>query len=188
MDRLNLRQMVGVQLIRAGQLLAPQYHVEHVLQWSNPFSVQQIRNGKVIATRTGFNGITVTGKNYLLDVGFGNATPVTPIDPWYIGLINQSPTPVLVEGDTLASHSGWAEFTAYSGNRIAWDDADSVNKVKGTTTVANFVVNASGSVHGILIASVASGTSGTLWATGSFDSSLAVINTDELKITYGLRC
>lgn len=187
--------------------------MEHCLQWSNPFAAQVVRRvareqysslakkivpvldefgqqvfeRRVVQEAHGFNGITIQGKNHLLACVFGNATPVTQIDPWFIGLINQSPTPVLVEADTLASHSGWSELQAYSGNRQEWDDTDASNKVKGTATVSTFAINATGEVHGIFIASVDVGTSGTLWATGGFDSSLNVVDSDELKITYGIR-
>lgn len=180
MNVLALKQMIGARLSRSRQ-------IEHGLEWSNPFSAELVRGGKVIASAKGYNGITVVGKNHLLDVVFGKATPVTQVNPWYIGLINQSPTPVLVEGDTLASHSGWVEFTGYSGNRQPWDDTDAANKVKGTSTVSTFTINATGTIYGILICAVATGTSGVLWATGGFDSALSVVNTDELKVTYGLR-
>ena len=180
MDSLRLIQNYGVQVSRPREIM-------DTLTFRNPFAVQLIRNGRIIAERQGHNGVTIVGKNHMLDVVFGNSTPVTQVNPWYIGLINQTPTPVLSENDTLASHAGWAELTAYSGTRKAWDDANASNKVKGTTTVSLFTMNATAEVHGIFVCSVTSGTSGILWATGSFDSSLSVINTDELKITYGVR-
>jgi hypothetical protein len=193
-SNLNFKQSIGAQLVRRASKLSPRdTEVVHQLQWKNPFSAMHMRkiNGvyRCINVVNGWNGVTVVGKNHLLDVVFGNATPVTQVDPWYIGLINQSPTPVLDEGDTLASHSGWSEFTSYSGGvRLEWDDSDAASKVKGSDTTSDFTISASGEVHGILVASVSSGTSGILWATGSFDASITVVNTDVLKITYGVRC
>lgn len=202
---LGLRQMIGKSLVRAGQVITPSLKdgvipFKDTLTFRNTFAVEVSRvvdhvkeNGlwvpkrKIVQTAWGHNEITVVGKNHLLDVVFGAASPVAQVDPWYIGLINQSPTPTTSENDTLASHAGWVEFSGYSGNRKAWDDTDSANKVKGTNTVSTFVINATGDVHGIFIASVDTGTAGILWATGSFDSSLSVVNTDELKITYGIR-
>jgi hypothetical protein len=131
--------------------------------------------------------VTVVGKNHLLDVTFGNSTPVTQIATWYIGLINNSPTPTLSENDTLASHSGWSEFTSYSGTRKAWDDANAASKIKGTTSVSTFTASGSGVVYGIFIASVTSGTSGILWATGAFDATVSLIASDDLKVSYGIR-
>ena len=192
LNGLKISQNVGHLLMRAGQRLAIPvsqrvYPMEHQLMFRNPFIAQLVRKGRVIATTGGHNGVTIVGKNHMLDVVFGAASPVTQIDPWYIGLINQSPTPTLAEADTLSSHSGWSEFTSYSGNRQAWTDADASAKVKGTTTVSTFTISATGDVHGIFVCSVATGTSGVLWATGSFDASLPVVSADELKITYGVR-
>lgn len=193
-DKLNFRQKIGAHLVRAAKMLKPEdTTIIQELQWKNPFSAMHLRkiNGvyRCIGVHNGHNGITIVGKNHLLDVTFGNTTPLTQVDPWYIGLIDQSPTPVLDEGDTLASHSGWSEFTSYSGGvRLAWDDSDAAAKVKGSDTTSDFTISASGEIHGIFIASVSSGTSGILWSTGSFDSSITVVNTDVLKITYGLRC
>jgi hypothetical protein len=123
----------------------------------------------------------------LLDVTFGNSSPVTQVTPWYIGLVNDSPTPVFAAGDTLASHAGWTEWTSYSGNRKAWDDANAASAIKGTTTVSAFTMSAGGTINGILVCAVSSGTSGVLWATGSFDETVDVVNTDVLNVTYGIR-
>lgn len=194
-DFLNLRQNISHQLIRAGELVAPEARqrlLSHGIRFRNPFSAVHIgtRNGrrKILGVHNGWNDVTIVGKNHLLDVVFGKGTPVTQVDPWYIGLVNNSPSPVFAEADTLASHSGWAEFSSYSGNRKAWDDADSANKIKGTTTVSTFTMSGSGTINGIFIASVDTGTSGILWATGSFDTIVTVVSSDELKVTYGIRC
>lgn len=196
MNNFSLRQAIGVSLVRAGELILPAgatRKVGHGLLFRNPIHAQLVRRmgvkmqPRVVGFASGHNDITVEGKNHILDVTFGNTSPVTQVDPWYEGLINQSPTPTLSENDTLASHAGWAEFTSYSGNRKEWVDANASAKVKGTTTVSQFDINATGDVHGIFIASVDTGTSGILWATGSFDAALPVVNGDELKITYGIR-
>lgn len=188
MHGLSFKQMIGYQLIKAGRLLLPEKNIVQSLQWNNPIGAQLFVGGRLIQTVGGHNGVTVVGKNHILDVYFGNATPVTQIDPWYIGLIKQSPTPVLSENDTLASHAGWTEATGYSGNRKEWDDADAASKIKGTTAASTFVFTGDDTIHGLFIASAATGTTGILWATGSFDTPVAVTNTAELKITYGLRC
>lgn len=190
LSQLTVEQALEVAQFRNGSLLkrrrveGVQKPIIHQLQFSNPFQALHIRDGRVIGIHQGFNDVTIEGKNYLLDAGFGGGTQV---DPWYHGLINQSPTPSLAEADTLASHAGWAEFTSYSGNRQAWDDAAAASKIKGTTTPSSFTISATGDIHGIMVASVATGTSGILWATGSFDSSVAVVSADVLKITYGVR-
>lgn len=198
-DKLTFRQKIGHQLIRAGEVISgsggrkPYRGVGSDLVFRNPFSASLIRRmgvkmePRVIQVVNGWNDVTIVGKNHLLDVVFGNSSPVTQVTPWYIGLINNSPSPVLAEADTLASHSGWTEFTTYTGNRKAWDDANAASKIKGTTSVSTFVMGGAATINGILIASVDTGTSGVLWATGSFDELVDVITSDELKVTYGIR-
>jgi len=179
--RLRFKEVIGRMMVRNRP------HSD-LLQMNGVFYAHHYRQGRLIGEYRGKNGITVVGKNHILDVCFGNSSPVTQIDPWYIGLVNNTPAPVLSENDTLASHSGWAEFASYTGNRQAWDDANASAKIKGTTTPSQFDFTGSGTVYGILIASVASGTSGLLWSTGAFDTTVAVVNGDQLKVTYGIRC
>lgn len=197
-DNLSIKQVIGRQLVRAGQVILGEKSIHEVnglnqITFRNPFQAIHIRKmgvklePRVINVVRGWNDVTVVGKNHLLDVTFGNSTPVTQVSPWYIGLINNTPTPTLSENDTLASHSGWSEFTAYSGNRKAWDDANASAKVKGTTSVSTFTATSSGTIYGILVAAVSSGTSGVLWATGAFDATVSLITSDDLKVSYGIR-
>lgn len=161
--------------------------LKHSVPFRNPFAGLLIRRGRVVQIAHGFNDVTIEGKNYLLDVAFGNSSPISQIDPWYIGLISNSPTPSLAEGDTLASHAGWTEFTDYSGDREEWNDADASNKVKGSSGTSDFTITDTGELYGILVASAASGTSGILWATGAFDAPVPVASTDVFKAAYGIR-
>lgn len=206
--KLSVRQRIGYALMRAGQKVALQPGLggsvmpvdQQVVLGPNRFGgqlwrldtlIEGYKNPKGIHVPIGLyygtNDVVVEGKNSIWDTFFGAATPVSQVDPWYIGLINQSPTPTLSENDTLASHAGWSELTAYTGNRKAWDDADSAAKIKGTTTTSDFTFNASGNAYGILIASVDTGTGGVLWATGGFDASVPFVNTDVLRVTYSVR-
>lgn len=192
MEKINIRQAIGAQLIRAGQLILPDTYkkrdvVDENFKFWNPFVAQVIRKGRVVQVARGINGVTVVGKHHFLDVTFGNSTPVTQIATWYIGLINNTPSPVLSENDTLASHSGWTEWTSYSGNRKAWNDANAANKIKGSSATSDFTISATGTLYGILVAGVDTGTSSILWSTGAFDTVLNVVNTDVVKITYGIR-
>jgi hypothetical protein len=197
-DTLNIRQIIGRQLVRAGQVILGEkdpYSLTNVseITFRNPFTAIHIgRRGvkmtpRVLNVVRGWNDVTIVGKNHLLDVVFGNSSPVTQVNPWYIGLINNTPTPTLSENDTLSSHSGWSEFTSYSGNRKAWDDANASSKIKGTTSVSTFTASGSGTIYGIFIASVSTGTSGILWATGAFDATVSLITSDDLKVSYGIR-
>lgn len=151
--------------------------------FNNPFWAELWRGNKLIMRTGGLNGIVTEGRNYMLNCMFGAGTPVSQVDPWYIGLINNSPTPSLSASDTLASHSGWSEIT---GTRQSWTDADAASGSKGTTTVSTFPMLGTYNVYGIMVCSVASGTSGVLWATGAFDSVIPVLNGDNLKVGYSV--
>lgn len=139
--------------------------------------------GQLIDTRETKNLVTTPGANHALDVVFGGGSQ---IDPWYIGLINATPTPAIVNTDTLASHPGWVEFTNYTGNRQAWDDAAASARAKTSDTNAVFPITSAGTIWGAFVASVATGTSGTLWSAASFTIALPVSNGNNLNVVYSL--
>ena len=103
---------------------------------------------------------------------------------WYVGLKG---TGTVVNGDTLASHAGWSEINPYSGNRPAWTPGS----ITGTTTrtvdnsasKAVFSITAALTVYGAFMASVNTGTSGTLLGAGDFSASRAVEIGDTLSVT-----
>jgi len=134
------------------------------------------------------NGITDEGLNHILDVTFDGI--VTAIANWYIGLIDNAGFTALAAGDTAAQiggSNGWAENTDYgAATRVEWaPDAASARSIANSTT-ADFAINATVTLNGIFIASASakSATSGTLWSTASFASTVAAVNGDTLKITY----
>jgi hypothetical protein len=160
-----------------------------MLKFNNKIWAEVWRSGQLVFRAEGHNGVTTVGKNYMLDCMFGAAVPVAQVDPWYIGLINNNPSPTLLAADTLASHTGWTEMvptTAYTGNRQAWTDADAASGSKGTTTVCTFPILGTYTIYGICVVSVATGTSGVLWATGAFDTTIPVINGDSFKVGYSI--
>jgi len=55
------------------------------------------------------NLVVNAGLDYFLDVGLLSGTQITS---WYVGLTDG--TPSVAAGDTMSSHSGWSEVTAYS--------------------------------------------------------------------------
>lgn len=130
------------------------------------------------------NGIVDEGLTDLLDVyfhvGSGTAT-------WYIGIIDNSGFSALADADVMNSHAGWNEFTTYTeATRVAWaEDAPAARSITNTTS-SDFAITGSGTLKGIFIVSnsTKSGTTGILWATAAFASTVAVVNGDSLKITY----
>jgi hypothetical protein len=110
---------------------------------------------------------------------------------WYLGLITGPGPATIAAADTLASHTGWTEYTDYTGNRKA--------VTFGAATLADpsvidnsgapnaFVITApGGTVAGAFLASVDTGTSGILFSASDFQSpgDRAVVAGDTLSVTY----
>jgi hypothetical protein len=130
------------------------------------------------------NGVTNVGKDHVLNTQFNAGTPV---NPWFIGIIDNSGFTALAAADTMASHAGWNEFTTYSeATRVDWAEDAASGQAISNSTPATFNITGSGTLNGVFLNSIStkSGTTGTLWATASFASTIPVVNTDQLKITY----
>lgn len=109
---------------------------------------------------------------------------------WYVGLTDGTPT--TAAGDTLSSHSGWAEVTGYDeAARPTWT-AGSVSgqSVDNSGSVASVTIsNNSTTVGGAFLASDSTkgGTAGTLYAVGAFsggDVTLSSGSTLEVTATF----
>lgn len=164
-----------------GLIAAGVFNASH---WHNPIQMEHWRGSELLGVYNTVNGITDVGINHLLDTTFdaGAATAT-----WYMGLVDNSGFTAFADGDTSASHTGWNEFTTYSeATRPIWnpDAASSRSISNGTST--DFSINGSGTVKGIFVISnnVKSGSTGILWATAAFASTVGVTNGDVLKVTY----
>lgn len=136
------------------------------------------RDGQIKWVETIENLIVNEGLNYLLDVALSGGAQITT---WYVGLKGTG-TPAA--GDTLVSHASWSELNPYSGNRPAWVDGGvSGQSVDNSASKASFAITSSTTVYGAFLASVNTGTSGTLYAAGDFATSRAVQNGDTLEVT-----
>lgn len=127
-----------------------------------------------------FDNLVVTeGENKYLDATLktGLASPA-----WFVGLKGTG-TPQ--DGDTLPTHATWSELNPYSGNRPAWTPgAISAGSVDNSASKASFSITSGTTVYGAFMASVNTGTSGTLLGAGDFTGgSRAVVNGDTLNVT-----
>jgi len=122
-------------------------------------------------------GLTTAGGNGILDTLYRTTT-------WYIGLIRDDGYTALAAADTLASHAGWQEADEYAGDRKAFTASVAASKSNNNTgNEASFTINADQTFKGILIASAASGTVGTLRATVLFTGGdAACSNGDTLEV------
>jgi hypothetical protein len=138
-----------------------------------------------------------TAKNLVVNTGLQDMntkyfTGSTYTAAWYIGLVNDSGFTAYAAGDTLASHTGWTETTAYSGGNRA-------TATFGTATTADpsvisnsaspgaFSITGSVTVRGAFLCNVQSNasTSGLLFSVSNFTGgNRSVINGDTLNVTY----
>jgi hypothetical protein len=110
---------------------------------------------------------------------------------WFLGLVTGPGSgTTFAAGDTLASHAGWTENTAYTGNRKAMTfgtatTADpSVINNSASPSVFSMTSNAQ-TIAGAFVCSVATGTSGVLFSAGDFTGGDKIVDSgDTLTVTY----
>lgn len=161
---------------------------EEFLNFKGKFMVEHWRDGMMIGLYPVFNGITNQGKMKVLDVMFNSSTAIASTS-WYIFLIdNGGGSPSLANGDTMGSHSGWTEFSSYSGNRKLWGQGSASGNAVTNASPVTFDISGSGTLYGIGIVSVATGGTGSdiLWSTAAFNATVPVTNGDQMKVTYTL--
>lgn len=153
----------------------------------NHWVVECVRAGK-IAWREEFDNLVVTaGLNKVLDATFksGLAAPT-----WFVGLVDGASTPTYDATDIMSSHSGWSDFQSYSGStRPSFTPGTiSAGSVDNSGSKASFTISAAGTVIGAYLTDGSSktGTTGTLYAVGSFSSSQAVVGGDVVNVTATL--
>lgn len=154
------------------------------LKVKGKIKVELIRNGKVILIKENHNLFTTGGLNHILDVVFGNSSPVSQIDPWYIGLIDNDPVPTILAADLMTGHTGWKEFTNYTGSRQTWTDANASAGTKSSSSVSTFAILGDGEIYGIFVCSTLTASTGTLMSEGAFTDPIAVVSGDDLKVSY----
>ena len=126
------------------------------------FDIEIVRNGEVIRQLTAFNRVVTTGLNDILDKYFSGSGYTAAL---YVGLIDDSPT--IIAGDTMASHAGWAEVTAYDeSNRQALTmGSASSGSINNSASKASFTISTNATdIGGLFVATdnTKGGTSGTL--------------------------
>jgi hypothetical protein len=110
---------------------------------------------------------------------------------WYLGLV-QGPASgtAFAAGDTLASHIGWTEDTAYTGNRKAVTFGAATladpSVISNSAAPSSFTMNGTTTIAGAFLCSVATGTSGILFSASDFQSpgDRSVVSGDVLNVTY----
>jgi hypothetical protein len=112
---------------------------------------------------------------------------------WYIGLYGAGASNTPAAGDTMSSHAGWTEVTAYSqATRPACTFGTATTAdpsvITNTASPATFSINGTTTVGGAFLTSdnTKSGTTGILFSASDFQSpgDRSVVNGDTLTVTY----
>jgi hypothetical protein len=134
--------------------------------------------------------------NLVMNGGLANMNGVylgasTQSTTWYLGLVTGPGSgTTFAAADTLASHSGWTESTAYtpSGRKaVTFGSATSANPsvISNSASPTSFSMNATATIAGAFLCNVSSGTSGILFSAGDFTGGdKSVASGDTLNVTY----
>ena len=136
------------------------------------------------------NLVVNVGLQYMAGVALTSTAQITT---WYLGLYGAASSNNPAAGDTMSSHAGWTEVTAYSeSTRVAATFAAATNAnpsvVTNTASKAVFTINGTTTVGGAFLTSgsAKSGTTGTLFSAADFSSpgDRSVVSGDILNVTY----
>jgi hypothetical protein len=112
---------------------------------------------------------------------------------WYIGLYGAASSNNPAAGDTMSSHAGWTEVTAYSQSTrpaATFGSATTADPsvIDNSGSVAAFSINGTTTVGGAFLTSnnTKGGTSGILFSASDFQSpgDRSVVNGDTVNVTY----
>ena len=142
------------------------------------------RDGVIIDEWEQPNLVVNEGLDALLNIMFHGSTQ---IGTWYIGVFEGNYTPVAtVTAATITAAS--TESTAYDESaRVAYNEAAaSAQAITNSANRATFTFNATKTIYGAFLvsASAKSATTGTLFSAARFATSKAVVDDDELLLTY----
>lgn len=166
-NRLQARAAFRVRATKEYQdLLARLQAIPTVQKWDEEFD----------------NLVTTVGKNDLLTNQFKGSSYTAA---WYLGLIDNASFSAVAAGDTMSSHAGWIESTAYSDGARKTLSFGTASSGSLAATAASFSINATATINGAFSVtnSTKGGTTGTLYSAGSFSATRTVGNGDTLNVT-----
>lgn len=176
--------------VRARSRVRPHVGVDEVV--AGYFTARgRRRDGTVLWEERIKNLITNEGLDHRQDVVFLAGTQVAA---WFILPVQAASTPAstlptIAAADTMASHAGWVEVTAYDeATREAYTAAaGATGVVSNTASLAEFTINgADTDIGGVVLTSVSTkgATTGVCFAGKAFAAVRRLQPTDVLEVTY----
>lgn len=161
--------------IASGKGLTTRYHV-----------AARNKDGDLLWEEVVDNLVTTAGLNDSLDKHFKGSNYTAA---WYVGLTGNTPT--FAAADTMSSHGGWTEVTAYSeANRQTLTlGTVAAGSVDNSASKAVFTINAaSTAVGGAFVVSnnTKGGTTGVLYGGAAFSANRTLQSGDTLTVTTTL--
>lgn len=155
------------------------------LTFRNRYEVEcRDRDGNIKWTEDVTNLVVNAGLNDVLDKYFKGSGYTAG---WFVGLKGAG---TIAAGDTMASHAGWSEITAYSQANRPTLTLGSVasQSVDNSASKAEFSITGSATVAGAFLATnnTKGGTTGTLYGAADFASSRGVEDGDTLNVQITL--
>lgn len=183
MDFVKSTESLGLFVPKAPQIIRDMSN-QQLIAVRGRYDWQHIRDGEVIDEGFDENLVVNEGLNHILSVILAAGTQVPA---WYLGVFEGNYTPVAT--DTAANiTANSTESTAYTAStRQAWTaGAVASQAVDNSASRASFTFNATKTIYGAFLASnsAKSATTGTLFSAARFATSKAVVNLDQLLLTY----
>lgn len=177
-DQLKIEEAASATLVRRGDVVEGMEVVGHYrLECVGP-------DGEVKWVEEFDNLVTTLGKNLILDTFLAGSAYTASLK---FGLKGAGSA---AAGDTMASHAGWSEITAYSGNRPTPAFSAASGGSKATSAASAFSITGPATVAGLILISggttTPGNTTGTLVSAGDFAASRGVDNGDTLNASYSL--
>ncbi len=144
-------------------------------------------NGKLKWETEAHNLVTDAGLEHILDVSLAGTTNASQLT-WYLALTDDGPT--IASADTMGSHAGWAEATAYDqATRPAWDEARTDLSVSNVLNLGTFTMNDADTVGGAFLTDL--NTIGTtdgvlLCVAAASETDRVVASGDTLNVRYDI--
>ena len=152
----------------------------HKLALKNKYTFICRRKGVILWREDIENLIPTIGLNDILDKYFKGSSYTAG---WFVGLIDNAGFSALASGDTLASHTGWTEFTNYTGVRKALTLGTVLGaSVDNSANKAEYTIGTGGgTINGGFVCS-----SSILYGEGSFTTPRALSAGDILEVLVTL--